>query len=59
MAFRLLSLSFKTDKEGPIMTTKKKILLIDDDSDFLLATKLILETGGYEVFMAEDRKSVV
>ena len=41
------------------MTTKKKILLIDDDSNFLLATKLILETGGYEVFMAEDGKSGV
>jgi len=36
------------------MTAKKKILLIDDDKDFLYATKLILEKGGYEVFMAED-----
>ncbi|MCX5843461.1 MAG: hypothetical protein NT022_06890 [Deltaproteobacteria bacterium] len=36
------------------MTAKKKILLIDDDKDFLFATKLILEKGGYEVFMAED-----
>ncbi len=41
------------------MTTKKKILLIDDDSDFLMATKLILESGGYEVFLAEDGKSGV
>ena len=36
---------------------KKKILLIDDDKDFLIATKLILENGGYEVFLAEDGKS--
>ncbi|MGC9977360.1 MAG: response regulator [Syntrophales bacterium] len=39
--------------------TKKKILLIDDDKDFLYATKLILEKGGYEVFLAEDGKSGV
>lgn len=41
------------------MTTKKKILLIDDDKDFLFATKLIIEKAGYEVFMAEDGKSGV
>ncbi len=28
------------------MDSKKKILLIDDDKDFLMATKLILEKGG-------------
>ncbi|HOJ13696.1 MAG TPA: response regulator [Deltaproteobacteria bacterium] len=39
------------------MESKKKILLIDDDKDFLMATKLILEKGGYEVFLAEDGKS--
>lgn len=39
------------------MDTKKRILLIDDDKDFLMATKLILEKGGYEVFLAEDGKS--
>jgi len=39
------------------MAVKKKILLIDDDKDFLFATKLILEKGGYEVFLAEDGKS--
>jgi CheY-like chemotaxis protein len=33
--------------------------LIDDDKDFLYATKLILEKGGYEVFMAEDGKTGV
>lgn len=41
------------------MTAKKKILLIDDDKDFLYATKLILEKGGYEVFLAEDGKTGV
>lgn len=41
------------------MATKKKILLIDDDTDFLMATKLILENGGYEVFLAEDGKTGV
>jgi len=39
------------------MTVKKKILLIDDDKDFLMATKFILENGGYEVFLAEDGKT--
>ncbi len=38
---------------------KKKILLIDDDIDFLKATKLILEKGGYQVVTAEDGKSGV
>ena len=41
------------------MTTKKRILLIDDDKDFLFATKLILEKGGSEVFLAEDGKTGV
>jgi len=41
------------------MTAKKKVLLIDDDKDFLMATKIILESGGYEVFLAEDGKSGV
>ena len=39
------------------MTAMKKILVIDDDKDFLFATKLILEKGGYEVFLAEDGKT--
>ena len=38
------------------MTVKKKVLLIDDDKDFLMATKFILENGGYDVFLAEDGK---
>jgi CheY-like chemotaxis protein len=41
------------------MTIKKKILLIDDDEDFLFATKIILEKGGYEVFLAKDGKTGV
>ena len=41
------------------MTAKKRILLIDDDKDFLIATKLIIEKGGYEVFLAEDGKTGV
>ncbi len=45
--------------EVKAMTAKKKILLIDDDKDFLFATKLILEKGGYEVCLAEDGKTGV
>ncbi len=41
------------------MQRKKKILLIDDDRDFLFATKMILEKGGYEVFLAEGGKAGV
>jgi len=41
------------------MTIKKKILLIDDDRDFLMATRLILEKSGYEVFTAESGESGV
>jgi len=31
--------------------------LIDDDRDFLMATRLIFEKNGYEVFLAESGKS--
>jgi DNA-binding response OmpR family regulator len=41
------------------MTAKKKVLLIDDDKDFLMATKLILEKNGYDVLLAEDGQSGV
>jgi len=41
------------------MAIKKKILIIDDDRDFLMATRLILESGGYEVFLAENGKQGV
>ncbi len=33
---------------------KKKILLVDDDVDFAEATKLILESKSYDVFIAHD-----
>ncbi len=41
------------------MAEKRKILLIDDDRDFLMATKLILEKNGYEVLTAENGKAGV
>lgn len=36
------------------MAEKKKILLIDDDPDFVEAVKVIVENGGYEVRVAYD-----
>ncbi|MDR3631128.1 MAG: response regulator [Desulfocapsaceae bacterium] len=36
------------------MAEKKKILLIDDDPDFVEAVKVIVENGGYEVKVAYD-----
>lgn len=41
------------------MQKKKKVLLIDDDRDFLFATKMILEKAGYKVFLAEGGKAGV
>lgn len=41
------------------MVKKRKILLIDDDRDFLMATKLILEKNGFEVLTAENGKDGV
>jgi two-component system, OmpR family, response regulator len=41
------------------MPAKQKILVIDDDKDFLYATRAILEMGGYEVFLAESGKTGV
>lgn len=38
---------------------KKKVLIIDDDGDFLAATRTILEKGGYQVVTAEDGKTGV
>ncbi|MHC1745153.1 MAG: response regulator transcription factor [Syntrophobacteraceae bacterium] len=38
------------------MATKGKILIVDDDPDFVKTTKMILLTDGYEVFWAEDGK---
>ncbi len=36
------------------MTEKKKILLIDDDPDFVEAVRVIIENGGYDVQVAYD-----
>ncbi len=36
------------------MSEKKKILLIDDDPDFVEAVKVIVENGGYDVKVAYD-----
>jgi DNA-binding response OmpR family regulator len=37
-----------------IMKDKAKILLVDDDQDFVEATKLVLESKPYEVIVAYD-----
>lgn len=34
----------------------KKVLLVDDDVDFCEATKLLLDSKGYEVILAYDGK---
>jgi len=36
------------------MAEKKKILLVDDDPDFVEAVKVIVESGGYDVRVAYD-----
>lgn len=36
------------------MESKTKILLVDDDKDFVEATKLVLESKQYEVVVAHD-----
>ncbi len=38
------------------MSDKKKILLVDDDPDFVEAVKVIVESGGYDVRVAYDGK---
>ena len=38
------------------MAEKKKILLVDDDPDFVEAVKVIVESGGYNVKVAYDGK---
>lgn len=38
------------------MSDKPTVLVVDDDPDFVEATKLILEKGGYEVDVAYDGK---
>ncbi len=36
------------------MEKKAKILLVDDDSDFVESTKMVLESKPYEVIVARD-----
>lgn len=36
------------------MESKTKILLVDDDKDFVEATKLVLESKPYEIIVAYD-----
>ena len=36
------------------MTDKAKILLVDDDKDFVEATKIVLESKPYEVIVARE-----
>jgi two-component system alkaline phosphatase synthesis response regulator PhoP len=38
------------------MTEKKKVLLVDDDPDFVEAVKIIVQSGGYDVRVACDGK---
>jgi len=38
------------------MSEKKKVLLVDDDPDFVEAVKVIVESGGYDVRVACDGK---
>ncbi len=38
------------------MTEKKKVLLVDDDPDFVEAVKVIVQSGGYDVTVACDGK---
>ncbi len=38
------------------MSEKKKVLLVDDDPDFVEAVKVIVQSGGYDVRVACDGK---
>ncbi len=38
------------------MDIKGKILIVDDDPDFIKTTRLILKTGGYETTIATDAR---
>ena len=38
------------------MATKGRILIVDDDPDFVKTTKMILIADGYEVVVAEDAR---
>lgn len=37
----------------------KKILIIDDDPDFVEATKVVLESKGYEVYFATNKGEAI
>jgi DNA-binding response OmpR family regulator len=39
------------------MPRRPKILVIDDDPDFVEATRVVLESGGYQVLAAYDGKA--
>jgi two-component system alkaline phosphatase synthesis response regulator PhoP len=43
--------------KGIIEVAMKKVLLVDDDVEFCEATKLFLESRGYEVDLAYDGKN--
>ncbi len=36
------------------MSGKRRILVVDDDSEFVAANKALLESAGYEVLTAQD-----
>lgn len=38
--------------EGKVMTDKIRVLLVDDDPDFVEANSIVLEAGGFEVLTA-------
>ncbi len=38
------------------MSSKGKVLIVDDDADFTKTTEMILKSGGYEVAVAMDAK---
>lgn len=42
----------KTNEGGPKMESKAKILVVDDDADFVEATKTVLESERYQVIVA-------
>ena len=39
------------------MDAKGKILIVDDDPDFITTTQMILRTGGYETAVATDARN--
>jgi len=41
-------------KEEEKMTGKKKILIVDDEPDFISMLKMRLEAGGYDIISASD-----